>query len=92
MSRTTGMLRVDKLPARHVSALKKKAEKLGLTPAGYIRQLIEDDLALDRKAQASSLDELAAPFRDAFKGVPEEELDQMVEAARSRRGGPSTRR
>jgi hypothetical protein len=57
---------------------------MGMTPAKYLRQLIEDDLALDRKAASTSFEELAKPFQKAFEGVSEEELDRIVDAARGR--------
>jgi len=38
-----------------------------------------------------SLDERAAPFREAFAGVSEEELDRRVKAARAGRRKGSTR-
>lgn len=93
MATASTVLRVDNLPVRQVSALKRKAEKLGLAPADYVRQLIEDDLAMDRTARTSSLDKLAAPFRKAFRGLGEDELDRMVNAARAQRTcPPRTRR
>ena len=46
---------------------------------------IEDDLALDRKAQSTSLAELAAPFRKALKGASDDEIATLVAKARSRR-------
>lgn len=73
------------LPRRKLSALKRKAERMGLTPETYVKQLIEDDLSLDRKARNTPLDELAAPFRTGLAGIAEDELDRMVDAARGRR-------
>jgi len=35
----------------------------------YLHQLIESDLAMSDKARTTSLDELAAPFREALAGV-----------------------
>jgi hypothetical protein len=57
---------------------------MGLSADQYVKQLIEDDLALDQKAKNSSLEELAAPFRKALKGASEEEISQIVAKARSR--------
>ena len=84
MATTMHFLRVGKLAPRQLSALRRKARRMGLTPQGYVKQLIEQDLALDRKAQGSSLDELAGPFREALQGLSDEELDRAVDAARSR--------
>ena len=58
---------------------------MGRSAGEYVKQLIKDDLALDQKAQATPLEELAAPFRTALKGASEEEIAQIVASARSRR-------
>ena len=73
-------------------ALKRKAEGLGLTPERYVLQLIEDDLSLDRRAQNTSFDELAAPFERALAGIPNDELDRLVNAARGRKTSPKHKR
>jgi hypothetical protein len=85
-------LTVLDLPAQQLSALKRKARRMGLTPAMYIKRLIEDDLVLDRKAKTTSLDELAAPFRKALKGMSEHQLDRVVDAARTKHAVRSTKR
>jgi hypothetical protein len=78
-------LRISDLPKRQASALKRKAQRIGLSPGDYVKQLIEDDLALDRKARGTSLEELAAPFRKALKGVSEDDIARIVAKARPRR-------
>jgi len=78
-------LRISDLSKRQLSALRRKAEQTGLSAHEYVKQLIEDDLALDQKARSMSLEVLAAPFRNALKGASEEELSQIVAKARSRR-------
>ena len=78
-------LRISDLPRQHASALKRKAQRMGLTAGDYVKQLIADDLALDQKARTTSLDELAAPFRKALKGAGEEEISRIVAGARRRR-------
>jgi len=92
MNRTSAVLQERDLSSRDLSAIRVKSRKLGLTVAQYLKQLIEDDLAVSAKAQATPLDDLAAPFRDAFAGVSEEELDRRVKAARAGRKGSSQRR
>lgn len=52
----------------------------GVTPEQYLRELVELDLALDRKARTTTLAELMGPGRD----VDEVELDRLVEDARNR--------
>ena len=87
---TTTILQTGKLPVRQISAVKRRARDLGLTPQKYLRQLVEDDLAVSAKARSTSLDELAAPFREAFADVSEEELDRRVKAARAGRRNDSS--
>ena len=84
MASAASELRINDLPRRHVSALKRKAQHMGLSAGDYVKLLIADDLALDRKARPTSLDELAAPFRKALKGAGEEEISRIVAAARRR--------
>lgn len=91
MAATTN-LQTGKLPVRQASAVKRRARVLGLTPQKYLQQLIEDDLAVSAKARSTSLDELAAPFQQAFAGVSEQELDRRVKAARAARAGRAGRR
>jgi hypothetical protein len=64
--------------------LKRKAKKMGVTPASYVRQLIEDDLELDDIARTTAFNEIAAPFRQAMANISDEELDRRVDAARTR--------
>jgi len=85
MASTATELRIGDLSKRQASALKRKAERMGLSAVDYVKQLIEDDLALDQKARSLSLEELAAPFRKALKGASEEQIAEIVAKARSRR-------
>jgi hypothetical protein len=87
MATTATELRISDLPKRQASALKRKAERMGLSADDYVKQLIEDDLALDRKARGTSLEKLAVPFRKALKGAGEKEIARIVARARSRRSG-----
>jgi len=85
MASTLTELRISDLPKRQASALKRKAQRLGLTAGDYVKQLIEDDLALDRKAQDTPLESLAAPFRKALKGAGDLEIAEIVAKAQTRR-------
>ena len=82
MASTATDLRISDLPKRQASALRRKAERMGLSAGEYVKQLIEDDLALDQRAQGTPLEELAAPFRKALKGASEEEIARIVAEAR----------
>jgi hypothetical protein len=68
-------------------ALTAKAKRLGLTPSRYVRQLVEDDLAIENDAQSMTLAQIMAPVRKEFResGMTEKELDAIVNGARSRR-------
>jgi hypothetical protein len=68
------------LGSRAMNDLTAKAKRLGMTPDRYVKQLVEDDLALDRNAKTTSLSGLMGP------GLPidEAELDKLVDAARTR--------
>jgi len=81
----TMILHLPDLPLRKRSAMKRKIRRLGVTPSLYVRQLIEDDLALDQKARTTSLAELAAPIRNALGSLSEDDLDGLVDAARGKR-------
>lgn len=84
MASTATELRISKLPRRQASALKRKAQRMGLSAGDYVKQLIEDDLAMDRKAHSASLQELAAPFRQALRGASDQEIARIVAKARRR--------
>ncbi len=84
---TTGVLQLPRLGKRKMAALARKAKSLGLTPQRYIRLLIEEDLALDRKARTTTFAELMG----AGRSVDEEELDRLVDAARTRHHRRKTR-
>jgi len=74
---------LDNLPRTRVNAIKRRAKELGVTQDRYIKKLIEDDLAQERRARTMTFDEIAAPFRKAFDGVSDDELDRLVDAART---------
>ena len=77
---TTGTLQVPRLGKQKMAELATKAESLGLTPERYVRLLIEEDLALDRKARTTTFAELMGPGHD----VDDAELDRLVDEARTR--------
>jgi hypothetical protein len=75
----TATLQLKGLGRKAMTQLAKKAKELGMTPERYLRELVQEDLALDRKAKTTTLSELMGPGR----AVDEGELDQLVEAART---------
>ena len=66
--------------------LQAKAERLGLTPERYVRHLVEEDLSLDREAQATTFDKLLAPVREQFRnsGMTAQQIEALVDRARKR--------
>lgn len=76
----TPALQVPKLGKQTMAELTSKAESLGMTPERYVQQLIEQDLALDRKARTTTFAELMGPGREVDEG----ELDRLVDEARTR--------
>jgi hypothetical protein len=89
-----GTVQVRNLGQRKLSALRRAAQRQGITAEQYVKDLIDDDLSRMERASHTSFDEAAKPFREAFKGVSEAELDALVDAARKRRyrGKPSQHR
>ena len=75
---------ISDLPQKRASAIKRRAQQLGVTENSYVRQLIEEDLELEHKARTMTFAEIVAPFQKTFAGVSDEELDRLVDAARTR--------
>jgi hypothetical protein len=65
----------------------RKAKRFGLSPASYVKQHIEEDRAIESDAQSMTLAQIMAPVRKQFResAMTDEELDAIVNAARSRR-------
>lgn len=80
MASTAATLRLKGLGPRAMLELAGKARRLGMTPERYLRELVQEDLALDRKARTTTLAELMGPGRQ----VDEAELDKLIDAARTR--------
>jgi ribosomal protein L10 len=81
---STIFVQLHDLPQRQISALRRKTRRLGLSTESYLKTLIENDLEMDEFVRHASFAEIAAPFRKAYVGGSEEELDRLVDAARTR--------
>jgi len=68
--RSLGKQKSQKLMAR--------AKRLGMSPQGYLKHLVEEDLAVSQRAKNSSFEELLGPGRE----VDEAEVDRLVEEAK----------
>ncbi|MDB5353945.1 MAG: hypothetical protein JWN24_398 [Phycisphaerales bacterium] len=87
MSSTAAKLEIGGLGKQKMMALAAKAKRLRLTPASYVKQLVEEDLAIDSDAQSMTLAQIMAPVRKQFResAMTDEELDTIVDAARHSR-------
>ena len=86
MSVASSTIHVSGLPKGVLSALRSHAKAAGVTPADYAKQLIEDGISLLQQARTKSFDELYASTQERFResGMSEQELDKLVDAARTR--------
>ena len=86
MAEATATLRVSGLGKGKLAALRKQAKTLGLSTEGYAKQLIEEGVSLEQLARTKTFDELFAPVQARFResGMTEDELDKLVDAARTR--------
>jgi hypothetical protein len=87
MSTNSSALRAPTLGKKKVAELARKARNEGITPKAYIERLIENDLALDRKARSTTFGNLISSGRE----VDERELDRLVKLARTRHAVASRR-
>lgn len=57
-----------------------------MTAEGYAKQLIEQGISLEQQARSKTFGQLYAPVQEQFRksGMNEDELDKVVESARSR--------
>ena len=81
---STMTVHLNDLPKTRVTAIKRRAKELGVSPSTYVRKLIDDAIEYDDIVRHSTIAELSAPLGEALAGVPEEELDRRVDAARTR--------
>jgi len=72
------MLQLRGLGRQKTEKLIAGAKRLGMTPQGYLKHLVEEDLAVSDRAKSSSFEELLGPGRD----VDESDLDRLVEEAK----------
>jgi hypothetical protein len=86
MASATPNLIVPGLGKRRMLELSTRARRLGMTPAHYVRHLVEEDLATDKAARNTTFAKLMQPVRRQFKssGMTEAELDRIVNRARAR--------
>jgi len=80
MSTTAGILEVRGLGKQKMSELAAQASRLGMTPGQYVKNLVEENLAIAREARTKTFAEIMGTSRE----VDESELDQLVKKAKAR--------
>ena len=80
-------LTIHGLGRSKASALRKKAERLGVTAEDYVKDLIASDLELDKAVAGKTFAELAMPFQKSLAGLTNQDLDGLA-----RRSRPKARR
>ncbi len=73
---------VSGLSKSTATALDRKAKRQGMTVDEYLRELIVEDLELDRVAATKTFAELAMPFQKALAGLSDSDLDALSRAKR----------
>ncbi|WP_428940254.1 hypothetical protein [Fontivita pretiosa] len=93
-ARTESTLQITGLARQKVAALRRHAQSLGMTAERYARELIERGLSLERLARSSSFEELFAAVQARFRtsGITEQDLDKLVDRARTRHHRRSSRK
>jgi len=85
-------------PAHHVAHPRRAAwcpaRAQGLSVEGYVKEIIEAEMSISDMARRKTIDEVFAPAQQQFResGMSEEELDQLVSAARHDQPTKVTRR
>ena len=63
-----------------MAAVAERARRLGMTPARYLKHLVEEDLAISERAKTTRFEELLGPGHPS----DETEIDRIVEDAKTR--------
>ena len=77
-------LKISGLARKDAAQLAAKAKRRGLTPESYAKELIQEGLALEQEARATSFDHLLAPVRKGAGPTAFQELQHLVDQARTR--------
>ncbi len=94
MNASAPTIEVSGLPKATLRRLRAQAKNAGVTVEIYAKQLIEEGISLEQIARTRSFDELYAPVQERFRksGMKEEELDKLVDRARTRHHRRSSRK
>jgi hypothetical protein len=88
MTMAPDTLRLRGLGRRKMAKLVRKAERMAMTPEGYLKRLVEDDLAVSEEARRKTFAEIMGPG----KAVDEEAVDRLVERAKARHHAKTSKR
>jgi hypothetical protein len=79
-------IQVPGLTKDKLIALRRQAAEAGMSAELYAKRLIEEGILLEKEARNRTFDDLYAPVQERFRrsGMREEELDRLVDAARTR--------
>jgi hypothetical protein len=79
-------IQVSGLAKQKLTALRGQAMEAGMSAELYAKRLIEEGILLEKEARNTTFDDLYAPVQEHFRrsGMREEELDRLVDAARTR--------
>ena len=85
MPSATSTIHVSGLRRRTIATLRSQARSEGLSVERYVKELIESEMSVTEMARRRSIDEVFAPAQKRFResGMSEEELDRLVDAART---------
>ena len=82
---------VSGLSKSTASALGTKARRRGLTVDAYVKELIAEDIELDRIAKTKTFAELSMPFQKALAGLSDSDLDTLARPASPKTVGKKKR-
>lgn len=88
MTIATETLQLKGLGRHKLDELARKAKHLGLTPEKYLKRLVEEDLAISDAARTRTFAQIMGPSQQ----VDEDEVDRLVERAKTRCLSKSSRR
>jgi hypothetical protein len=86
------ILELLKVPAKQVNALKREADRKGVSTQKYVKDVLEEHLARIERIQNSTFEQLGHVYRKGLSGKTEAELDAIVESVRRRRRAGKARR
>ncbi|HEX4792814.1 MAG TPA: hypothetical protein VH370_03425 [Humisphaera sp.] len=85
MASASSTIHVSGLGQRTIATLKSQAKAEGLSVEGYVKELIESEMSVTEMARRKTIDDVFAPAQRRYResGMSEEELDRLVDAART---------